>query len=77
MPQVTPVTAPLAEAGEGAAQLARFNVSRDAAYANRARRKGERAAGALCKHAQPALTLLTLPIRSTCCACPIKMALQC
>lgn len=30
---------PLAGVGEGAAQLARFNVSRDAAYSARARRK--------------------------------------
>lgn len=61
--QVALVTAPATGPGEGAAQLARLNLSRDAAYAGRARRKGERVAGALAKHATPAASLLTLPIK--------------
>jgi hypothetical protein len=67
--QVALVTAPLAGPGEGAAQLARLNLSRDAAYAGRPRRKGERAAGALAKHATPAASLLTLPIKCACSPC--------
>ncbi len=52
--------AALVGAGEGAAQLARFNVSKDALYSTRVRQKGT---GLPSKHALPALVLATLPAR--------------
>ena len=58
--QVVPVMAALVGSGEGAAQLARFNVSADALYSTRARQKGT---GLPSKHALPALVLATLPVK--------------
>ena len=58
--QVVPVMAALVGSGEGAAQLARFNVSKDAFYSTRARQKGT---GLPSKHALPALVLATLAAR--------------
>ena len=58
--QVVPVMATLVGSGEGAAQLARFNVSKDALYSTRTRQKGT---GMPSKHALPALTLTTLPAK--------------
>ena len=58
--QVVPVMAALVGSGEGAAQLARFNVSKDALYSARTRQKGT---GLPSKHALPALVLATLPVR--------------
>ena len=52
--------AALVGSGEGAAQLARFNVSKDALYSTRTRQKG---AGLPSKHALPALALATLPVK--------------
>ena len=52
--------AALVGSGEGAAQLARFNVSRDILYSTRTRQKGT---GLPSKHALPALVLATLPAR--------------
>lgn len=52
--------ATLVGSGEGAAQLARFNVSKDALYSTRTRQKGT---GMPSKHALPALTLTTLPAK--------------
>ena len=69
--------AALVGSGEGAAQLARFNVSKDALYSTRTRQKG---AGLPSKHALPALALATLPVklssrelmhRPTCCFVPV------
>lgn len=62
-PKLAPVLAPLAGHGKGAALLARHNVSKDAAYSTKIGNKGERVAAQLCKHATPAASLLTLPIR--------------
>lgn len=58
--QVVPVMAALVGSGEGAAQLARFNVSKDTFYSTRTRQKGT---GLPSKHALPALTLTTLPAK--------------
>lgn len=58
--QVMPVMAALVGSGEGAAQLARFNVSKDALYSTRTRQKGT---GLPSKHALPALVLATLPVK--------------
>lgn len=52
--------AALVGSGEGAAQLARFNVSVDALYSTRTRLKGT---GLPSKHALPALVLATLPAK--------------
>ena len=52
--------ATLVGSGEGAAQLARFNVSKDTFYSTRTRQKGT---GLPSKHALPALTLTTLPAK--------------
>ena len=52
--------AALVGSGEGAAQLARFNVSKDALYSMRTRQKG---VGLPSKHALPALALATLPVK--------------
>ena len=60
--QVVPVMAALVGSGEGAAQLARFNVSNDALYSTRTRQKGT---GLPSKHALPALMLATLPVKSS------------
>lgn len=42
MVQVVPVVAAVVGSGEGARLIARYNVSKDAAYSARARKKGER-----------------------------------
>ena len=42
MAQVVPVLATVVGSGEGARLLARYNVSKDAAYSAGARKKGER-----------------------------------
>ena len=52
--------AALVGSGEGAAQLARFNVSKDPLYSTRTRQKG---VGLTSKHALPALALATLPVK--------------
>lgn len=52
--------AALTGSGEGAAQLARFNVSKDPLYSTRTRQKG---VGLPSKHALPALALATLPVK--------------
>ena len=56
--------AALIGSGEGAAQLARFNVSKDALYSTRTRQKGT---GLPSKHALPALVLATLPAKQPGC----------
>ncbi|CAL8462032.1 g1563 [Coccomyxa elongata] len=62
-PKVVPVLAAVQEKGEAARLLARYNVSKDAAYSAHARKKGDRAQVQVCKHSTPAASLLTLPIR--------------
>jgi hypothetical protein len=60
-----PVAPPPAGAGAAAAALARFNVSGDAAYAARAQRRGDRGGpAALARHATPAASLATLPVKA-------------
>ncbi|KAK9820491.1 hypothetical protein WJX72_010852 [[Myrmecia] bisecta] len=67
LPKITPVLAQLqtGRQGEAEALLARYNVSKDHLYSQKSRRKEKGLQASFCKHALPASTFSTLPVKHT------------